>query len=382
MPFDFDAIIDRRSTNSLKWCIYAEDILPLWVADMDFCAPEVVTQALRERVEHGIFGYTVPPPELRGVIAERLNRLYNWPVEADDIVLIPGVVSGLNVACRAFCAPGDRVLVETPVYPPLLNAPANWGLQTAVVPLQQGPERYERDLNAFEQAIDERTRLFLLCNPHNPVGRVFEQGELEQLAEVCLRHNVVICSDEIHLDFIFPGHRHIPIASLSPEVAALTVTLIAPSKSFNIPGLGLSLAVIQNPEVRATFKRATTGIVGEINTFGYTAALAAYQCGQEWLDELMVYLQVNRDYVVDRVAGLPGVRCHRPEGTYLAWLDCREAGIPGNPKAFFMEKAHVALNDGPTFGTGSEGFVRLNYGCPRATLEEAFHRMQEALGKL
>ncbi len=381
MPFDFDQLIDRRSSNSLKWCAYDEGILPLWVADMDFYAPEVVTRALQERAAHGVFGYTTAPRELREVIAERLGRLYGWQVETDAIIFLPGVVSGLNVACRAFCAPGDRVLVETPVYPPLLHAPANWSCETTVVPLVDGPERYERDFNALERAIDERTRLFLLCNPHNPVGRVFEREELERLAEICLRHNVLICSDEIHLDFIFPGHRHVPIAALSPQVAARTVTLLAPSKSFNIPGLGLSLAVIQDPEVRAAFRRAATGIMGEANIFGYAGALAAYKGGQEWLDELLVYLRGNRDFVVEQVAKLPGIRCHRPEGTYLAWLDCREAGIVGSVKDFFVEQAGVALNDGPTFGAGGEGFVRLNYGCPRAILEEAFQRMSKALDR-
>jgi cystathionine beta-lyase len=387
VPYDFDEIIDRRHTDSAKWRWYNkdgnEDVLPLWVADMDFAAPEAVIRALEERVAHGVFGYGMPPDGLREVIQERLARLYNWPVETDDIFAIPGVVTGFNMACRAIGEPGDEILVEPPVYPPMLHAPKNAGRIRKDVPLVEGDERYERDLDAFEQAITERTSLLLLCNPHNPVGRVFDQAELERLAEICLRNDVVICSDEIHCDLVFSGHPHVPVAALSPEVAARTITFFAPSKTFNVAGLSCSVGVVQDPDLRASVRQAGQGLVSHVNVLGFAAALAAYGDGQEWLDALLVYLEANRDYLLEYVAAnLPGVECQKPEGTYLAWLDCRNAGIPGNPHEFFLERARVAVNDGAFFGEGGEGFVRLNFGCPRATLTEALERMRDALSAL
>lgn len=383
MSYNFDQVIERRHTESIKWRRYEEDVLPLWVADMDFTAPEPVIRALEERVAHGIFGYSGPPDGLREVIQERLVELYNWRVAADEIFFIPGVVTGFNKTCHAIGAPGDEILVEPPVYPPMLTAPEAAGRVCKTVQLVEGRERYERDLEAFERAISERTSLFLLCNPHNPVGRVFDKDELENLAEVCLRHDIVICSDEIHCDLVFRGHPHIPIASLAPEIAAQTITFFAPSKTYNIAGLSCSVGVIQNPELREHFDEAVAGVVPHINVLGYTAALAAYRDGQAWLDALMDYLEANRDYVLDYIAAfMPAIECNLPEGTYLAWLDCRDAGIPGNPHEFFLERARVALNDGADFGSGGEGFVRLNFGCPRATLTAALERMRAALDDL
>jgi len=378
--FAFDQIIDRRCSDSSKWCSYGEDVLPLWVADMDFAAPEPVLRALQERVAHPIFGYGGPPDGLREVLQERLARLYGWRVEAEEIFFVPGVVSGFNLACRAVGAPGDGVLVETPVYPPMLTAAGNQGRVCQAVPLVEGPQRCEHDFDAFERAITERTALFLLCNPHNPVGRVFEAAELERLAEICLRHDVLICSDEIHCDIVYRGHRHVPVASLAPEIAARTITLFAPSKTFNVAGLACSVGVVQNPDLRARLEQARAGLVPEVNVLGYTAGLAAYQDGQAWLEALLGYLEGNRDTVVEYVAAhLPGITCRRPEGTFLAWLDCRGAPLPGDPCRFFLECAKVALNDGADFGPGGEGFVRLNFGCPRATLHEALERMRCAL---
>ncbi len=387
MPYDFDKIIDRRHTDSAKWRWYNkdgnEDVLPLWVADMDFAVPEPVIRALEERVAHGIFGYGMPPDGMREMLQERLARLYDWHVEPDDIFAIPGVVAGFNKTCLAVGEPGDEILVEPPVYYPMLHAPKNTGRIRKEVPLVEVAGRYERDLDAFEQAITERTSLLLLCSPHNPVGRVFDRGELEALAEICLRHDVVICSDEIHCDLVFPGHPHVPTAALSPEVAAQTVTFFAPSKTFNVAGLSCSIGVVQNPDLRDRVQKAGKGLVPHINVLGFAAAFAAYRDGQEWLDALLVYLEANCDYLLEYVAAhLPGVKCQKPEGTYLAWLDCREAGIPGNPHEFFLEHARVAVNDGAVFGEGGEGFVRLNFGCPRATLTEALDRMRAALAAL
>lgn len=381
---DFDQVIERRHTDSIKWRRYNgaghEDVLPLWVADMDFRAPEPVIRALHERVEHGIFGYGEPPDGLREIIQERLRQRYGWSVEREAILFLPGVVSGFHMACRAVGRPGDEVLVEPPVYPPLLTAAGNSERVAAIVPLVYAGQRYEHDWEALEAAVTERTALFLLCNPHNPVGRVFERAELERLAALCLRHDIVICSDEIHADLVFSGHPHTPIAALSPEVAARTITLFAPSKTFNIPGLGCSVAVVQDAALRQQFQEAGAGLVPHVNVLGYTAAWAAYRWGEPWLEALLAYLEANRDYVVEYVASrLPGVTCDRPEGTYLAWLDCREADIPGAPQAFFWQQARVALNDGADFGPGGEGFVRLNFGCPRAILAEALDRMRQAI---
>ena len=381
MVYDFDRYIDRHSSDSTKWCRYGEDVLPLWVSDMDFASPEPVIRALHERAEHGLFGYCTEPPELRPVILERLQRLYGWEVSPDAITYTPGVAAGFNLACRAVTSPGDGMLVQTPVYYPILWIPDRHDLALNDMELTRQPDgQYEIDFNAFEEAITDRTRVFVLCNPHNPVGRVFRRDELEQMAEICLRRDVLICSDEIHCDLLSSGSRHVPIASLAPEIAERTITLMAPSKTFNLPGLRCSVAIIENPELQEKFEAARAGLVPGPNVMGYTAALAAYRDGQPWLDQLLPYLEANCDFLLQYVhAHLPGINMGKPEATYLAWFDCRQAAIPGNPHEFFLEKARVALNDGSPFGRGGDGFVRLNFGCPRSTLEEALGRMKNAL---
>jgi cystathionine beta-lyase len=385
MPYNLDTIIDRRRSDSTKWNRYQEDVLPLWVADMDFRCPEPVLRALHERVEHGILGYAAPPPELAEAIRARLHALYGWQVTAEDIVFVPGVVPGFNLACRAVSRPGDAILVQPPVYHPFLRVARCGGLdmQCAEVHLtgqgDAGP-RYEIDMDAFEATITAQTSAFLFCNPHNPVGRVYERTELERLAEICLRHEVVICSDEIHCDLLYSGQRHTPIAALAPEVAQATITLMAPSKTFNIAGLQCSFAVIQNSELRQAFGQTCAGLAYEANLLGYAAALAAYTEGQPWLNQVLAYLEANRDFLRTYVAAhLPGIEMIVPEGTFLAWLDCRKAGISGAPGEFFLRQARVALNEGSTFGPGGEGFVRLNLACPRAILVEALERMRKAL---
>jgi len=381
MECEFDHYIERRCTESEKWRHYGQDVIPMWVADMDFRSPEPVIHALRERVDHGIFGYPCEPPELRPVVVERLERLYGWKVAPEALLFIPGVVRGFNIACQAVGQPGDGVFLQTPVYYPMLDAPANAGMTRDEMELTRGADgRYTIDFDLMERTITDRTRVFLLCNPHNPVGRVFTRGELERMAEICLRRNMVICSDEIHAESLFGGQRHIPIATLSREVAERTITLIAPSKTFNIAGLCCSVAIIENPDLRSAFKRVGRGLVSSVNIMGYVAAVAAYRDGQPWLDEMLAYLEANRNYLYDYVnAELPGVSMAKPEGTYLAWLDCRQAGIPGNAHEFFIQQAGVAMNDGAAFGRGGEGFVRLNFGCPRSTLTEALERMKRAL---
>jgi cystathionine beta-lyase len=384
MSHDFNKRIDRRHSESVKWNYYDEDVLPMWVADMDFRCADPVIRALHERVEHGVFGYGWDPPELREVIVERLQRLYDWQVSPEALVFFPGVVTGFNMVCHAFGSRGDGVLIQTPVYYPMLYAPAGAGLTNDEMELTRRPDgRYEIDFDLFERTISDRTRIFMLCSPHNPVGRVFRREELAQMAEICLRHNILICSDEIHCDLMLQGSRHLPTAILAPEIADQTITLMAPSKTFNVPGLKCSLAIVQNQELRKRLKETHTGLVHGINVMGYAAALAAYRDGQPWLDEVLEYLEANLDYLLEYVeAHLPGICMSRPEATYLAWLSCHGAGIPGNPHEFFLKEARVAMNDGATFGQGGEGFVRLNFGCPRWQLTEALDRMKEALATL
>ncbi len=381
MAYDFDHVPDRRNSDSLKWRSYDPDVLPLWVADMDFPAPEPVIAALRQRVEHGVYGYRYETGELHEAVVERLQRLYGWQVTPEAILLLPGVINGFNLACRAVANPGEEVLVQTPVYPPILRAGQSSGLARRQAPLvQQADGHYGIAWEAFEEAITPRTRAFLLCNPHNPVGRVWREDELAHMAEICLRHGLTIISDEIHCDLVFPPHRHRPIAALDPAIEARTVTLIAPSKTFNIAGLQCALAIIPDPSLRRQVQSAGAGLVGGVNLLGFTAALAAYRHGQPWLEALLAYLQANRDLLVQYVREhLPGVRLAAPEGTFLAWLDCRNLALPGGPFRFFLERARVALNDGPTFGAEGEGFVRLNFGCPRALLVQALERMRAAL---
>jgi cystathionine beta-lyase len=380
MTYNLDEIIDRRPTDSEKWNCYG-DALPLWVADMDFRAPEPVIRALRDRVEHGIFGYAAEPPELRPLLVERLRRLYGWEVQPEALLFVPGVVAGFNQAVHAITSSGDGVLVQTPVYSPMLWAPGNANCTRDEMELTRQPDgSYEIDFDSFEAAIGDRTRTFLLCNPHNPVGRVFRRDELERMAEICLRHDVIICSDEIHCDLLFSGQQHVPIASLSPEIGARTITLMAASKTYNVAGIHASVAIVEDPELRKKFEAAASGLVPHLGVMGYTAMMAAYRDGQPWLDEVLAYLEGNRDFLHDYVREhLPGIRMAKPEATYLAWLDCRESGIPGNPHRFFLEHAGVAMNDGATFGQGGEGFVRLNFACPRSTLEQALGCMAAAV---
>ncbi|HSJ55513.1 MAG TPA: PatB family C-S lyase, partial [Anaerolineae bacterium] len=344
-------------------------------------------EALRCRVDHGIFGYGVEPPELRPLLQERLQRLYGWQVDAEALVFVPGVMVGFNLAAHAVTEPGDGLLVQTPIYYPILRVPGNTGCTLDAMELsppsagalRQGDGQYQVDLDAFEAAIGPRTRIFVLCNPHNPVGRVFTRQELADMADICLRHDVVICSDEIHCDLIFDDHRHVPIATLAPEIEARTITLMAPSKTYNIAGLHASVAIIPNAELRQRFVAAQRGIVPHLDIMGYAAMLAAYAEGEPWLEQVLRYLQANRDLVFDSIRDMPGLSITRPEGTYLAWIDCREAGLEQAPHEFFLEKARVGLNKGAQFGQGGEGFVRLNFGCPRATLATALERMRAAL---
>jgi cystathionine beta-lyase len=383
MQYDFDAIRDRRGSDSAKWKKYGEDVVPLWVADMDFISAEPIIRALHERVGHGFFGYTQPMEDLCATIQRRLQQLYAWEAQTEDFFFLPGLVTGLNLSFQAFAQPGEGVLVQPPVYHHFVKDPVMHGRTLIDPPLVQKGDTYEIDFDAFERSVTEQTKIFILCNPHNPVARVFTRKELVRMAEVCLSHGVVICSDEIHCDLTYPGHQHIPIATLSPEVADRTITLMAPSKTYNLAGLHFGFAVIQNSEMKKIWRKTTWGLNPGLNIMGQVAALAGYREGQEWLDQVLFYLEKSRDFLSQNVPiKLPGIRMIRMEATYLAWLDCRQANIPGNAYQFFLKEAKVALNDGVEFGRGGEGFVRLNLACPRKTLNEALDRMSSAMQKL
>lgn len=390
MKYDFDHTPERRESESFKWQTYPEDVVPMFVADMDFVSPEPVIDALVARAQHGVYGYPrglLGKPselsELREAVLAHLKFNYGWTIPADALVFIPGVVTALHLACHAFVGSNSGVLIQTPVYPPILHAGQTTGVLSQEMELSlQNDGSYVIDLDKFEASITDQTRMFVLCNPHNPVGRVFRRDELLPLAEICLRRDVLICSDEIHGDLIFGGHQHIPIASLDPEIAQKTITLIAPSKTYNLAGLQCSIAIIPDSDMRNRFMAARKGLVSWVNLMGLVAAQVAYQEGCEWLEQLLVYLEENRNVLCEFVEkNLKGIRVASPEGTYLAWLDCRAAAIEGDPYKFFLEKAKVALNDGKSFGKGGDGFARLNFGCSRATLLEGLSRMEEALLK-
>lgn len=380
----FDSIYDRRSSDSIKWNFFDTDVLPMWVADMDFAAPEPVSKALQERTSHPFYGYFGKISGLIEAIQAHLGRLYQWQVAADDIVLLPGVIVGFNLAAQALAKPGGSLVIQTPVYMPFLDVARNAGLrETAVDLIQDANDRYTVDWENFETAIADDASLFLLCNPHNPVGRVFDTEELARMAEICLRHNVPIVSDEIHSDLIFTGHHHTPVATLSPEINHQTITLMAPSKTFNVPGLGCAFAVIQNPELRKKFNLTRRGLVAGANGFGMVAARAAYAESQHWLTELLAYLEGNRDVLVDYVRkNLPLARIAVPEGTYLAWVDLRAYNLDPAPCEYLIKHARVGLNDGAAFGTAGTGFVRINFACPRRTLLEGLNRIRIALERI
>jgi cysteine-S-conjugate beta-lyase len=376
-PYDFDRPIDRRGTASIKWDRYeGREVIPMWVADTDFASPPAVLAALRDRVDHGVFGYGQAPRELVEVVLARLQREYAWAVGEADLVWLPGLVTGLGVACRALVSPGEAVLTSTPIYPPFLSCPRAMDAALQTAELGHDGARWVFDWERFEAAITPATRAYLLCSPHNPCGRLWERAELARLAEICARHDLVIVSDEIHNQLLLDADRpHVPTATLAPEVAARTITLMAPSKTYNLAGLGCAFAVITDPALRRRFTRAAQMIVSHPNVLGYVAALAAYRDGDDWLQAQLAYLRGNRDRLEEVVGGLPGLSMAHVEATYLGWLDARELGV-GDPCAFF-ERHGLGFGCGKAFA--GEGFVRVNFGCTRAVLEQALTRLRQAV---
>ena len=371
--FDFDRVIDRSGGDSLKWNRYAgRDILPLWVADMDFAAPPAVLEALRQRLDHGVLGYAKPWPGLVAATCAHLGNHYGWSVDPGWIVWLPGVVTGLSLACRV--VDGDTI-TATPVYPPFLSVPESAGRSLAAVPLRLNDGRWGWDFAAMEAALTPTTRLLLLCHPHNPVGRVWDAGELAALAAFCQRHDLFVCSDEIHCDLILDeNHPHVPLAAAHPEPAARCMTLMAPSKTYNIPGLACAFAVISDPVLRRRFCDAMRGIVADVNVLGLVAAEAAFRHGEPWRQAALAVLRRNRDRVAAAIAAMPGLSMTPVEATYLAWIDARGLGV-ADP-ALFFEQAGVGLSNGADFG--NPGWVRLNFACPQSMLDQALERMRRA----
>lgn len=391
MTYDFDHAPDLRSVYATKWTHYAEDVLPLWVADMDFRSAQPIIDALTERVQFGTFGYTMDYPPLRAILVERMQALYQWAIQPEWIVFIPGMVTAMNVITRALAKPGDGVLIQTPIYPPFLHMPAHNGCFAQCVDLVPTPHpdntyTFTTDIDAFERAITRRTRLFYLCNPHNPGGMVYTREELARLAEICLRHNITILADEIHSDLILDG-QHTPIATLSPEVAQHTLTLIAPSKTYNLAGLACSIAIIPEEATRRAVMAEVWGTGLHVNVLGLVAANAAYRHANDWLAAVIAYLRANRDFMIDYLAErAPSIRLTRPAGTYMSYLDLSAVPLPaGQSAAQYLEAVgRVAVNAGDTFAgvmaqRPRDTFVRLNFACPRERLRDGLERIVHAV---
>ena len=378
MTFDFDTCPPRLGTDSQKWQKYAgRDVLPLWVADMDFKSSPAIIAALQERVAHGVFGYARPVKSTVGAVVDACAHHYGWRIDGSWIVWLPGLVCGLNVTAQAFAQTGDEVLTLTPVYPPFMTAPKNSARISAQASFVLRDSRWEIDWAALEQAVTPRTKLFYLCNPHNPVGRVFPEATVARLVEFCRRHQLILISDEIHCDLVLDDLPHTSGLKFAGPDGPPMVAMFAPSKTFNLAGLACAFLVIPDATTRRTFQRAARGLITEINAFGYTGCEAALRHGWPWRDELLGVLRANRDHLESFIASsLPGIFTWHVEATYLAWLDARALGLPNACK--FFEEHGVGLSDGVPFGA-APGFLRLNFGCPRAQLDEALSRMVRAL---
>lgn len=395
--YNFDKIINRKGTNCLKYDYAVErgkpaDVLPLWVADMDFTVSEEITKSLHAAVDHGIYGYTQPKDAYYNAITNWMEKNHNWKTKREWIMKTPGVVFALGAAVKAFTKPGDAVLIQNPVYYPFTNIIRDNDRRVIDNTLvyekrvTEGKSQYSIDYEDFERKIvQEHIKLFILCNPHNPVGRVWNREELQQLGEICLRHHVIVVSDEIHNDFVYPGFEHTVFANVDPRFTEFTVTCTAPSKTFNLAGLQISNIFISNETLREAFQKEIdkTGY-DEPNALGAVACEAAYRGGQEWLDQLRAYLLENlnflRAYLQEK---LPQIHLVEPEGTYLVWLDCSELGISGKElDQFIVEKAGLWLDGGAMFGPSGADFQRVNIACPRATLELALDKLKAAVDNL
>lgn len=385
MRYDFDSIIDRSGTNSIKWgyrrrLCGRDDVIPLWVADMDYAVAPEIQEAIRERASHPVYGYPIRQDGFYESLMQWSLRRYGWELKREWLCYAPGVVPAINAAVLAYTRPGDKVVIQGPVYHPFRAAVLNNGRRLVDNALSLDEGGYRMDLAGLERAVDARTKLLILCNPHNPVGRVWTRDELLALAELCARRGLVVLSDEIHADIIMPRHRHVPFASVSADAAARSVTCLAVSKTFNLAGLCTANVVIPDARLRDEYQAVSESLALNVtNAFGVAAQEAAYARGEPWLTELLGYLAGNYARLCEALAGGP-VRVMPLEGTYLAWLDCRGLGLDDEAlKAFFLDRAGLWLDEGVKFGPQGSGFMRLNLACPRATLDEALSRLAAAL---
>lgn len=385
MAYNFDHTPNRRDTNSLKWTAYPEDVLPFWVADMDFPAPKPILEELRKVVDQGVLGYELASNALKATVAERMDRLYRWKVEPDAVTALTGIESGFSVPARAFCTPKKGVLLQTPVYNEFHEVKNNVGIPQLDAPLVERVDgnilSYEIDWDVFRKQA-RKAGIFLLCNPHNPMGIIFSRTDLRRMAEICIENDVLIVSDEIHSELLLDGNSFTPMAKLSSEIANNTITLVAPSKTFNVPGLFCGFAIIPNKELRERYNREVEHLRLHVSSMGLHAAQVAFsgRC-DGWLAELRSHLTSNRDFLVDYVTKyMPQVRTTIPDATYLGWLDFTQTPIKESPYDFFLKEARVALSDGKIFGQGGAGHVRMNFGTSRKILKQGLDRMRKALG--
>ncbi len=387
--FDFDKVPQRLGTNSVKWdaaekVFGSKDILPMWIADMDFAVAPAITEALHKKVDQAVFGYTFLSDEYYNAVINWMKTRHNFEVEKDEIVFTPGVVPGLDFALQVLTQPGDDVMVETPVYGPFYSVIKKNGCSTVDVPLVNDNEYYSFDFELLEKSITEKTKAFMLCSPHNPSGRVWKREELLKLADICQRHNIFVISDEIHNDLILEG-EHIVFAGLNEWTAQHTITCTAPTKTFNLASVIDSNIIIKNEEIRKQFKeKCSAAHCSSSNCFVEPIVCAAYNEGAQWLDELLVYIKGNRDYLCDFVKkNLPELTVHPMEGTYLAWINCEKLGMHGDElKNYITEKCGLGMNNGSFFGQAWDGYCRMNLACTRATVEEACRRLEKGVSEL
>lgn len=379
----FDPVIDREHTASSKWDgrkaeFGTQDVLPMWVADMDFASPPSVIEALQRRAEHGVFGYTIRDDAFNQSVVSWYQRRHGWAVEADWVSQATGVVPAINYIIQALTEPGDGIIIQPPVYHPFARLIHSHKRTLVENPLLETDGRFEMDFEDLEEKAAAGAKLFILCSPHNPVGRVWTRAELQRAGEICLRHGVTVIADEIHCDLVFSPHRHVPFASISEEFASHSLTTLAPSKTFNVAGLHTALVVTKNEQLRKAYREMVQlQSAASINPFGAEAMKAAYDQGEPWLDALLAYLQGNVDVLNTRLKPVsPYVKVVQPEGTYLVWLDFRALGLdPAELQKLFVEQAKVGLHPGTIFGKQGAGYERINIGCPRSMLEEGLSRL-------
>ena len=390
MSTDFNKIIERNNTSSLKWDFTLErfgrkDILPMWVADMDFPSPPQVIEAIRNRADHGLFGYTKVSETYNSEVLKWMESRNKWLVKEEWLVHTPGVVTSINSAVLAFTEEGDKILVQTPVYYPFFSSITENSRQLITNPLTLKDDYYNIDFDDLEIKLKNNVKMMIFCSPHNPGGRVWNKEELSNVAKLCNKYNVLLVSDEIHSDLVYKGNIHLPIATLDDETLQNTITCISPTKTFNIAGLATSITIIPNKLLRNKFQKTLNRTGADmLNIFGMVAAEAAYKDGGEWLEDLLVYLQGNLDLLTQFISEkIDTIKLIKPEATYLAWLDCRKLPIAtGGLKEFFVKEAAVGLNDGITFGENGLGFQRINFACPRSILLEGLKRIENAVNKL